>query len=357
MSKFNPQSVAFIKTTLQSDITRQKAEVGEMPTLSKMPVRFADLMQTIVSSVPEKVAEARSSEVGTDEIQYLSLRNDFSVIRSSLKNMGDADGVRSATFQADGWCCFRVRLRGDIRESFGIDEKIYRNFNASFVNFGVGEEYSYEAISAQAIDGISIMFRRSFLVEKMRGEMSRAIQLLDLAGDENAPAHCRHWLSLAISKNLLKVAKEILAADENMPYFKLWIEAKAMELLTLGLSNLEYKYADVSTLVALKPQEIRQARLVQELLDSQYLSPPTTDEICQKVGMSRRRLFFCFKQYFGKTVTEYLQSLRMINASQLLSQGLPISIVAERVGYLDQGSFTKVFKRHFGVLPRHYHSA
>ena len=59
-----------------------------------------------------------------------------------------------------------------------------------------------------------------------------------------------------------------------------------------------------------------------------------------------------FKLCTGRTVTEYIQRVRIFNArAQLLSTDQPISAVAEANGYSDPKHFTRIFRRITGMSP------
>ena len=57
----------------------------------------------------------------------------------------------------------------------------------------------------------------------------------------------------------------------------------------------------------------------------------------------------------GCTIVDYLTEYRMTMAKQLLEAGgMPVSQVAEQVGYMDPGYFSKCFKKYYGVTPSNY---
>jgi YesN/AraC family two-component response regulator len=56
----------------------------------------------------------------------------------------------------------------------------------------------------------------------------------------------------------------------------------------------------------------------------------------------------------GVTPSEFLRDIRIAKAKELLLIDLPVSIVAESVGYLDQFYFSKLFKKETGVSPKDY---
>lgn len=68
--------------------------------------------------------------------------------------------------------------------------------------------------------------------------------------------------------------------------------------------------------------------------------------------------FYCcrlFKKVLGKTFSEYVVSIRINKACQLIkSTDLSIEEVALKVGYVDYFYFNKVFKKHCGITPAKY---
>ena len=57
----------------------------------------------------------------------------------------------------------------------------------------------------------------------------------------------------------------------------------------------------------------------------------------------------------GKSLTEYVNEKR-ITASYpfLATTGIPIAVIAEKVGIYDENYFTKLFKKYQGMTPREY---
>ncbi|WP_116813011.1 helix-turn-helix domain-containing protein [Steroidobacter cummioxidans] len=57
---------------------------------------------------------------------------------------------------------------------------------------------------------------------------------------------------------------------------------------------------------------------------------------------------------FGETVFAYLQRERLRRAWTLLEDASErVASVAAQVGYRDSASFTRAFKAHYGITPRH----
>lgn len=79
------------------------------------------------------------------------------------------------------------------------------------------------------------------------------------------------------------------------------------------------------------------------------------EDIAFALGLNRSYLTRLFKEATGYSLQEYLLTYRMKMAAKMLSENsLAISEIAENVGYIDTFTFSKAFKRHFGVSPSAY---
>jgi AraC-like DNA-binding protein len=83
--------------------------------------------------------------------------------------------------------------------------------------------------------------------------------------------------------------------------------------------------------------------------------PWTIESLAAACGMSRSAFAVRFKGLVGETPLEYLTSWRMQKATGLLQKSdKKLFEVAKSVGYDSDASFSKAFKRAFGVAPREY---
>jgi AraC-like DNA-binding protein len=68
--------------------------------------------------------------------------------------------------------------------------------------------------------------------------------------------------------------------------------------------------------------------------------------------MSKSILYEKLKSLTGKTINEFISSIRLKKAAELILIGeLNLSEISMEVGYLDPNYFSKSFKKHFGVVP------
>jgi AraC-like DNA-binding protein len=80
--------------------------------------------------------------------------------------------------------------------------------------------------------------------------------------------------------------------------------------------------------------------------------PWTVEDLAKLGHMSRASFARIFQQVLGQTPMQYLTDWRMTLARELLlTGGLPVAQVAERVGYSSQYAFATAFRRHHGEPP------
>lgn len=95
-------------------------------------------------------------------------------------------------------------------------------------------------------------------------------------------------------------------------------------------------------------------KLVSELY-RRYSEPWTLDSMAEYCGLSAGYFSHSFKKRMGCPPMQFLQSLRIGQAKELLlSDSLTVSAVAALVGYEDPLYFSKVFKKETGLPPRVY---
>lgn len=93
-------------------------------------------------------------------------------------------------------------------------------------------------------------------------------------------------------------------------------------------------------------------RLIQQNYGDRRLS---IKWLAEKVYLTPTYLSWLFKRQMGKTIGEYLTSVRMEQAKELLrDQQFKLYHVAEQVGYEDAGYFGKIFKKQTGLTPSEY---
>jgi len=141
----------------------------------------------------------------------------------------------------------------------------------------------------------------------------------------------------------------------------------SIQLLDLNVRNLlasrklmQEKY---SRQITLQPQNVvidsvdeqflaRIVGITEELMDNPEFGVPM---LAEKIGMSQSVLYKKLKAVTDLSVNDFLKSIRLKRAAQLLQhQKMTIYEVAYAVGYDDRKYFSKEFKKQFGKTPTEF---
>lgn len=82
---------------------------------------------------------------------------------------------------------------------------------------------------------------------------------------------------------------------------------------------------------------------------------PQPSEVAEACGISPSHLRRLFKQATGQTLHEYIESIRIVRARDLLARtDMPLKLIAHRLGFSHCSSFTYAFRRATGETPGQY---
>ncbi|MFF2090908.1 AraC family transcriptional regulator [Paenibacillus sp. NPDC058174] len=120
------------------------------------------------------------------------------------------------------------------------------------------------------------------------------------------------------------------------------VQASFYELLALLIEQREHRNSEAP-------------EMAKKEIDLRYGEGLSVDELASLSGVSRYHLMRAFKERYGKSIVEYLTEVRLQQAKKLmLENGLPISDIAERVGFRSEPYFRTVFKKEVGIAPAVY---
>ena len=136
---------------------------------------------------------------------------------------------------------------------------------------------------------------------------------------------------------------------------RIYVESKALELITLKLAQISEQAKLPPKNSALQPADIDCIHNAKDILIGNIEYPPSLLELAKKAGTNDYKLKIGFRQVFGTTVFGYLRSQRMERARQLLlEKRMNVSEVAQTVGYNSLSRFSTAFKDYFGITPKAY---
>lgn len=136
---------------------------------------------------------------------------------------------------------------------------------------------------------------------------------------------------------------------------RLYLESKALELITHSLARLVPPEAETLKPFTLRPQDIERVHYARELVAGNLQDPPKLLELARSVGLPHPKLNFGFREIYGTTIFDYLRQTRLNKARELLNEGrMNVTEVAYAVGYSSLSYFAKSFKHHHGTAPGTY---
>lgn len=132
----------------------------------------------------------------------------------------------------------------------------------------------------------------------------------------------------------------------------MFYEAKLLELCSILLD--EHSYNDHPRM-AISKTDLESIYKLAAHLKSIYNRHIDLQRLAAVCYMSKTKMNYVFKEVYGMTVMEYVQSLRLHKAKVLLAEsGAAIGQISEAVGYTQQGTFTDFIRRSTGLTPTEY---
>ena len=127
--------------------------------------------------------------------------------------------------------------------------------------------------------------------------------------------------------------------------------------------KMRHAFSEKPAVKVIAPPEIIIEERDRHLLDVMnawlydHLSNPmlSVDELADSMGYGRSVFFKKVKALTGQTPAEYIRTLRMERAAEMLrEETITVAEVCYKVGISDPHYFTKVFKQQFGISPKKY---
>lgn len=172
---------------------------------------------------------------------------------------------------------------------------------------------------------------------------------------EHSPGTVRVFLTCHEDFAYAKQAVKLGAFDyllKPIPYEELeFVISQALE----HSKKSHYQEQVLGSLYPVDSQEPGVVHRVKEIV-SQFISHDLTrEQIAELVHLAPDYLSHLFKKETGVTLSEYIVSQRLTMAKYLLAQtSLPVSSIADKVGYSYVSYFNRVFKKAYGMTPVEY---
>ncbi len=93
------------------------------------------------------------------------------------------------------------------------------------------------------------------------------------------------------------------------------------------------------------------ATQIASFINSNYSKKLSVESLAENFGLNRSYLSRCFKKKHGISIKQYILSVKLKKARTLLEDGVSVKEAAYLVGYDDQFTFSKMFKKSYGISP------
>ena len=213
---------------------------------------------------------------------------------------------------------------------------------------------------------------KTYKLEKKEGFLIRPGETTYYKADDKDPwiymwigfkgLKCETYLkyaNLTANNPIFKYDKDNLLKKYILDILSLNIMTHSNELKIEGLLHLflgtlieNNKYKNYSNNYSVKETYINKSV---EYINNNYSSNIKISDIAKYVGLNRSYFSNLFTKTLGISPQEYLLSLRIEKACTLLEDlQLTIGEISIKVGYTDQLTFSKIFKKTKGVSPKLY---
>jgi len=164
-----------------------------------------------------------------------------------------------------------------------------------------------------------------------------------------SPQECTYISDVFVFEGLLN---RLLEVDHST---RLWKADEFDYLMKLVLIELHHAaYERQTSLPTMSPKQSDAMRGVVDYIQRESPRIGYAD-VYRHAGLSPRYLNSLFKQFTGQSLRRYMNNAKMQKAQHLLAESmLSVTEIAELMNYTDLYSFSKTFKRHFGVSPTSY---
>jgi AraC-like DNA-binding protein len=213
-----------------------------------------------------------------------------------------------------------------------------------------GMEHVAEPASSKPLVLDVLYFQASSAGETL-GHNSVAMAVLRHMQRQAESGQCAVPLTAESRKKVAGIFAELIEEDRDRPVGHMAAMALLLQQLMFVLlrdrnmlPHFEHRFGGEST--------ADRIQRVESFIQTHYMQPLSVEQMASLACLGRSQFHVAFKAATGKTLTAYIQVVRVERAMTLLAAGeLPILEVAGRSGFDNLSHFYHVFKAHTGRPP------
>jgi AraC-like DNA-binding protein len=263
-----------------------------------------------------------------------------------------AEGRRHKVNNFAGPLSIKTVVRGTVSWTIGDSEFVVDP--GSFLVLGEGERYSMDVDLPRPVETACIFFQKGF-VEAVANDATTSINA-SLEDPERAAPPLPFISRLhadseeRIVAHVQTFARRCSAELQPSGFEEGFLLLSAKLLHFYG--EIQSRLARVPALKASTREELlRRVETGREFIHAQAGGPLSLDAVAKASCLSRYHFHRVFTQVFGKTPHTYLTEVRLARARSALRAGIPVVEVCVEVGFSSPSSFSRLFRKRYGVSP------
>lgn len=287
------------------------------------------------------------SNVGFDEQLHFSKFKKHNIIFNALSTYGHCDNHV-------GCLSFKTVLKGE--EWYGIKNHRLAVRPGQFLILNDDQNYSCNINKGVPVRTLSVFFKREFASSVFRDTLNSEEYLLDNAfvDEEKNPEFFQTLCS--VGPELKIQLGNLTSSLEKSGFNDETMEEHLIFLLHYLIRTHRTESIRSKNVSALKPSTkaelYKRLCVAKDFLHSYYMTDIDLDMISAASCLSVPQLIRQFKSVFHATPHQYLISIRMQYAAELLeSTEKPIYEIAWSCGFENISAFCRAFKSEYGVPP------
>lgn len=219
------------------------------------------------------------------------------------------------------------------------------------------EEQLYGIDIAQSVETFNIHFSTAMLQNLVPAIVGKYERLLDGYNKTTTIefANKAYWKDEYFRRTVQQLKNTSESGELN--------DIMTEEILSALLEHIYVQQSDIRKNIeqldaykhSTKEEVAKRLSIAVDYIHAHYYSSVTLDELALVACMSKFHFLRTFKQVYKLTPYQYIMSVRLDRAKQLLqTTQMPVSNIAAMVGYDDVSVFSRGFKRYYNYQPIAY---
>lgn len=245
-----------------------------------------------------------------------------------------------------------------------LGQPLFKLCPTSFLLTGTGRKGSQTWKAGQHYHATEIVIRERYFKEHLAEAYAPyCIRFEDLPSN---------LLQNSLSPVLLQLLQNLEYNANLGTLTPMLIESKVLEIISELTKTYSYKiipktFSEPSQLVITLPSgknirlsddDQKALHEAHNILTLEVCAPPTIKELSGRVYLNSQKLKAGFSHLYHMSIHQYVTSLRMSIACNLLSESaLSVAGISKQVGYNNCSKFITMFQRYYGMTPLKYRNS